>query len=104
MKYKLAHHYAHRGFHDKPAIPENSMAAFSRAAEHGFPVEFDVHLLSDGGLAVFHDEDLERETGVKGRMKRLDLSSATVSKEPMKRSRHSMKCSICSKIPDCRSS
>ena len=68
MKYKLAHHYAHRGFHDKPEIPENSMAAFSRAAEHGFPVEFDVHLLSDGSLAVFHDEDLERETGEKGRI------------------------------------
>ena len=62
----LAKHYAHRGFHDKPSIPENSMAAFLRAVSHGFPVEFDVHLISDGGLVVFHDEDLERECGVKG--------------------------------------
>ncbi len=78
MKYKLADHYAHRGFHDKPEIPENSMAAFLRAAEHGFPVEFDVHLLSDGGLAVFHDEDLERETGVKGRIE--DETAGTIGR------------------------
>ena len=74
MKGQLAHHYAHRGFHDKPTIPENSMAAFRRAIEHGFPVEFDVHLLSDGTLAVFHDEDLERQTGVKGRIEDETLS------------------------------
>ncbi len=28
--------YAHRGYHDKPHIPENSMAAFRRAIEHGY--------------------------------------------------------------------
>ena len=27
--------YAHRGYHDKPQIPENSMAAFRRAAARG---------------------------------------------------------------------
>ncbi|MFR7742608.1 MAG: hypothetical protein ACLU3I_04405 [Acutalibacteraceae bacterium] len=26
----------HRGFHDKPVIPENSLPAFRRAIEHGF--------------------------------------------------------------------
>lgn len=74
MRGQLAKHYAHRGFHDKPHIPENSMAAFERAADRGFPVEFDVHLLSDGGLAVFHDEDLTRETGTGGRIEDETLS------------------------------
>lgn len=74
-KAKLADHYAHRGFHDKPAIPENSMAAFRRAVEHGFPAEFDVHLLADGNLVVFHDESLERETGVTGQIEDYDLTN-----------------------------
>ena len=71
----LAKHYAHRGFHDKPHIPENSMAAFRRAKEHGFPVELDVHLIADGSLVIFHDADLMRETGVEGRIEDCDLSS-----------------------------
>ena len=37
--------YAHRGYHDKPRIPENSMAAFRRAIENGFGAELDVHLM-----------------------------------------------------------
>lgn len=66
--FRLEERYAHRGYHDKPQVPENSMAAFRRALEHGFPVEFDVHLIADGNLVVFHDEELERETGVKGQI------------------------------------
>ena len=59
--------YAHRGLYDKAAgIPENSLSAFSRAVAHGFGVELDVHLLRDGTLAVFHDSDLKRMTGVTG--------------------------------------
>jgi glycerophosphoryl diester phosphodiesterase len=71
----LARHYAHRGYHCKPEIPENSMAAFRRAAEHGFPSEFDVHLIADGSLVVFHDDDLERETGVKGQIEDYDITN-----------------------------
>ena len=67
--------YAHRGYHDKPAIPENSMAAFRRAIEYGLPTEIDVHLIADGSLVVFHDEELERETGVKGIIEDYDLSN-----------------------------
>ena len=56
--------YAHRGLHD-PAqgVPENSMAAFRRAVEHGFGAELDVHLMADGNLAVVHDSDLTRVCG-----------------------------------------
>lgn len=60
------HIYAHRGFHSKPEIPENSMPAFRRAAEHGWGIELDVHLTKDGKLVVFHDFDLRRITGSEG--------------------------------------
>lgn len=55
--------YAHRGYHDKPHIPENSMAAFHRAIEHGYGAELDVHLMKDGRLAVIHDASLKRTAG-----------------------------------------
>ena len=51
--------YAHRGLHDEKA-PENSMAAFGLAVEHGFGMELDVHLMADGELAVLHDSSLMR--------------------------------------------
>ncbi len=55
--------YAHRGLHQKPAIPENSMAAFRLAVEGGFGAELDVHLMKDGSLAVIHDSSLKRTAG-----------------------------------------
>jgi glycerophosphoryl diester phosphodiesterase len=55
--------YAHRGFHDKPAIPENSLAAFRRALDNAYGAELDVHLLKDGKLAVIHDASLKRTAG-----------------------------------------
>ncbi len=73
--FKLANHYAHRGYHDKPRIPENSMAAFRRAVEYGLPSEFDVHLIADGSLVVFHDDNLERQTGVKGSIEAYDITN-----------------------------
>ncbi len=58
--------YAHRGLHDKPFIPENSLLAFRLAAEKGYGAELDVHLLKDGTLAVIHDSTLKRTTGADG--------------------------------------
>lgn len=56
--------YAHRGFHDiEKGIPENSMEAFRRAADRGFGIELDVHILRDGTLAVIHDSNLKRLCG-----------------------------------------
>ena len=56
--------YAHRGFHDREkGIPENSLAAFKRAASNGFGAELDVHLMKDGKLAVIHDASLLRTAG-----------------------------------------
>jgi glycerophosphoryl diester phosphodiesterase len=55
---------AHRGFHDpENGVPENSLAAFEAAVREGYPIELDVRVLRDGGVAVFHDEKLDRMTG-----------------------------------------
>ena len=65
--------YTHRGLYSADA-PENSIAAFRRAIENGYGIEFDVHLLSDGELAIIHDSLLERITGKPGRVE--DLTAA----------------------------
>lgn len=60
--------YAHRGLHQGESVPENSMAAFSRAVEAGYGIELDVQLTADGHLVVFHDERFDRVCGVSGRL------------------------------------
>ena len=53
--------YAHRGLYDNSTgIPENSLAAFRRAKEHGFGVEFDVQLSKDNVPVIIHDTFLDR--------------------------------------------
>ncbi|MGE5354513.1 MAG: glycerophosphodiester phosphodiesterase family protein [Acidobacteriota bacterium] len=56
----------HRGLHDNISVPENSMEAFRRSVEAGYPIELDVRLLKDGYICVFHDIYLSRMTGEKG--------------------------------------
>lgn len=56
---------AHRGLFDNAKeYPENSIAAFRRAVEHGYGIELDVQLTLDEVLVVFHDDDLNRMCGV----------------------------------------
>ena len=62
--------YAHRGLHGN-GIPENSMAAFRAALDHGYGIELDIHLLKDGNLAVMHDSLLNRTTGESGHIEDL---------------------------------
>lgn len=57
--------YAHRGLHGE-GRPENSMAAFRAAKDAGYGIELDLHLLADGNLAVVHDSELKRTTGLEG--------------------------------------
>jgi glycerophosphoryl diester phosphodiesterase len=64
---------AHRGLHDA-LRPENSLAAFEAAAAAGHPIELDVHLTADGHAVVFHDEDLPRMTGRRGRVAEATLA------------------------------
>ena len=61
---------AHRGLHSKN-VPENSLAAFSKAIEKGYAIELDVQQLSDDTIVVFHDETLARMTGNDGYIKYL---------------------------------
>ncbi|MCI2057647.1 MAG: glycerophosphodiester phosphodiesterase [Oscillibacter sp.] len=58
--------FAHRGLHEKPRIPENSLSAFRRAARRHLGAELDVHLTQDGRLAVIHDSALARTCGAMG--------------------------------------
>ena len=62
--------YAHRGLHGN-GLPENSMAAFKAALDHGYGIELDIHLLADGNLAVIHDSSLKRTTGQDGNVEDL---------------------------------
>jgi glycerophosphoryl diester phosphodiesterase len=61
---------AHRGLHGSDG-PENSLAAFDAAIASGYPIELDVHLAAGGELAVFHDRELARMTGVEGHVDRM---------------------------------
>lgn len=72
--------YAHRGLHGN-GVPENSMAAFRSALEHGYGIELDVHLLADGNLAVMHDSSLLRTTGENLRLE--DLTTEDLPKYPL---------------------
>jgi glycerophosphoryl diester phosphodiesterase len=58
---------AHRGLHDRSqGIIENSASAFEAACQRGFTIECDVQLSRDGIPMIFHDDDLDRLTGVSG--------------------------------------
>ena len=71
----LRRNYAHRGLHEKDrSVPENSLAAFRRAAEKGYGIELDVQLSRDGQVVVFHDDTLDRVCGVHGRVDSYDYA------------------------------
>lgn len=59
---------AHRGLWSPDGPPENSLAAFQAACAAGYGIELDVQLSADGEAMVFHDDDLERMTGARGRL------------------------------------
>jgi glycerophosphoryl diester phosphodiesterase len=67
----------HRGV--PRAAQENTIAAFEKAVELGLDgVELDVYLTRDKKVVVFHDENTERLTGVKGNI--CDMTWNEVSK------------------------
>jgi glycerophosphoryl diester phosphodiesterase len=73
---------AHRGLWSPGGPPENSLGAFQAACARGFGIELDVQLSADGEAMVFHDETLERMTGVKGRL--ADRTAAELSELRLK--------------------
>jgi glycerophosphoryl diester phosphodiesterase len=77
---------AHRG--GASEAPENTLPAFQRAVDLGYRyLETDVHVTADGVVVAFHDNDLERATGHKGRISDLtwdELSTLRVKgREPI---------------------
>lgn len=66
---------AHRGCHDiKKSIPENSMLAFEEAIKNNYTIELDVHILKDGNIVVFHDDNIKRMTGIDKNLKDMNYS------------------------------
>ena len=55
---------AHRGAFNNSDVPENSLKAFQKAMDLGYAIELDVQLTKDNVLIVFHDDNLERMTGL----------------------------------------
>jgi glycerophosphoryl diester phosphodiesterase len=56
--------FAHRGLWSPGEAAENSLAAFERACQSHYGAELDVRLTLDGEVVVFHDETLQRLTGL----------------------------------------
>lgn len=66
--------FAHRGA--SAHAPENTLAAFRLAAEHGADaIELDAKLSADGQIVVFHDPTLQRTTGATGLLSSQPLSA-----------------------------
>ncbi|MET3790246.1 glycerophosphodiester phosphodiesterase [Aquamicrobium terrae] len=67
LSWLTARPIAHRGLHDlNNRRWENTLSAFSAAADRGYAIECDVHLTADGVPVVFHDHDLRRLAGEDG--------------------------------------
>ena len=65
--------FAHRGA--SAHAPENTLAAFELAVEHGADaIELDVKLSADGTAVVIHDPTVDRTTGAHGRVNELSLA------------------------------
>lgn len=54
---------AHRGIFNENEIIENTIEAFQKAIELGYPIELDVHVVKDKQVIVFHDNNLKRMAG-----------------------------------------
>ncbi len=63
----LARPVAHRGLHGAERA-ENGLPAIRAAVARGYGIEIDLRPSADGVAMVFHDDRLERMTGVQGRV------------------------------------
>ncbi len=52
-------HIAHRGI-KTDGVVENTIPAFLLALKKNVPIELDIHLLKDGNIVVYHDNNLNR--------------------------------------------
>jgi len=69
LSFLTTNYIAHRGYYENNTDhPENSMNAFKRALDNNFGIEFDLQMTKDNKIVIFHDDDMERMTGIKGRI------------------------------------
>jgi len=62
---------AHRGG-IVPGVPENTLAAYRRAIEHGAQaIEIDLRTTKDGQIVIMHDETVDRTTNGHGKVAQL---------------------------------
>lgn len=80
IEFLLKRPIAHRGLHDLSS-PENSLAAFQKAIDLGYPVELDVQASLEGIPVVFHDRLLDRLTALEGPVSHQTLE--TLEKTPL---------------------
>jgi glycerophosphoryl diester phosphodiesterase len=65
--------FAHRG--SSAYAPENTLASFELALQHGADaVELDVKLTADGHVVIIHDQTLLRTTGKEGNVRETSLA------------------------------
>lgn len=65
---------AHRGYSE--CYPENTLAGLQAALDEGAQcIEFDVQFTADNVPVVFHDSELERITGSKGKVQKVSFSA-----------------------------
>jgi len=86
IKFLIEKPIAHRGLHSEE-IAENSLIAFSRAIDAGYPIELDVQLTADEKLVVIHDWTLDRMTGMKGEVSKTkyeDIKMLTLNESKQK--------------------
>lgn len=74
---------AHRALHDvTDGRPENSRAAIRAAIDHGYGIEIDLQLSSDGVAMCFHDYQLDRLADAKGPIRQ--RTAAELAEIPLK--------------------
>lgn len=72
--FMIARRLARRGGYGSGApegasiAPENTLPAFEAACRAGYGIELDLQMTADGQVVVFHDDDLLRAAGIRGRV------------------------------------
>ncbi len=69
LNWLVARPIAHRGFHNKKTIIENTESAFEAAIDGDYAIECDVQMAADGEAIVYHDDEVDRLTDTKGHVK-----------------------------------
>jgi glycerophosphoryl diester phosphodiesterase len=69
LNWLVARPIAHRGFHNKKTVIENTESAFESAISADYAIECDLQLSADGEAIVFHDDEIDRLTKTKGHVK-----------------------------------